>query len=190
MYPVELSGYEIHLRELQPTDVDAIHRIVGDPVVCETLIFPPKTRSETLEYVMRFVDAARIDARTEYYLAVLHPDASSGTDDLVGTARIGLGDFASGNIGYAIRRDRWGQGLATAATRLLVDFGFGQLGLHRIWASHGPDNPPSGQVLRNAGMTYEGTLRENVLDKGRWRDSLVYAVLAQEWPGGRSGPAG
>jgi len=43
-------------------------------------------------------------------------------------------------VGYAIRVDHWGRGYATDAVRSLVDFGFRQLGLHRISAAIGPDN--------------------------------------------------
>lgn len=176
LYPVTLAGERVGLRELTEDDVPAVHAIVGDPQVCETLIFPPKTLDETAVYVAAAMRAAEQEPRTSYFLAVVE----AGSGELVGTARIGLGEFSSGNIGYAIRRDRWGRGYATEATRLLVRFGFEQLGLHRVWASHGPDNPSSGRVLLKAGMVYEGTARQNVLNKGKWRDSLVYAVLAGE----------
>lgn len=177
VHPVTLTGHLIHLREMTSDDVDAVHAIVGDPEVCETLIFHPKTREETAGYVRRAIEEAEQRPRNAYFLAVTQAD----TGELVGTARLGLGEFASGNIGYAIRRDHWNRGYATEATRLLTRFGFDTLGLHRVWASHGPANPSSGRVLVKAGMAYEGTLRENVLDKGEWRDSLVYAAIAASW---------
>lgn len=174
-YPVALVGERVCLRELALDDVAAVQAIVADPAVCETLIFKPKTRDETAEYVSRAIREAHEKPRTSYFLAVTRSD----TGDLVGTARLGLGDFRSGNIGYAIRRDQWNRGYATEATALLISFGF-DLGLHRIWASHGPENPSSGRVLLKAGMSYEGRLRHNVIDKGAWRDSLVYGVVADE----------
>ena len=166
MYPVILTGKRLTLRELTDADVDAVHAIVGDPVVCETLIFTPKTRDQTVDYVARAVQDAHAEPRTSYFLAVV------ADGDLVGTARLGLGEYHSGNIGYA-----------TEATVLLIDFGIRELGLHRVWASHGPANPSSARVLLKAGMVHEGNLRHNVLDKGTWRDSLVHSILEHEYTG-------
>jgi len=84
-------------------------------------------------------------------------------------------------LGFGIRRDLWGQGLATEAARLIVDFGFQALGLHRVTAGHHPDNRASARVLHRLGMTREGRLRESLLAYGRWRDSIIYSVLEHEW---------
>jgi RimJ/RimL family protein N-acetyltransferase len=84
-------------------------------------------------------------------------------------------------LGYAIRADRWGKGLATDATRRLIEFGFGKLGLHRISAAIGPDNAASVAVVRKLGMQYEGRIRDHVFTNGVWRDSLLYAILQHEW---------
>ena len=171
VHPVALTGDLVALRELTDGDLDAVHAIVGDPAVCQTLIFQPKTLAETVDYLTRAIQEAHQEPRTSYFLGVTRRD----TAELIGTARLGLADYASGNIGYAIRHDQWNHGYATDATRVLIRFGIETLGLHRVWASHGPDNPSSGRVLLKAGMVYEGTLRHNVIDKGAWRDSLVYA---------------
>lgn len=172
-----IEGSRIYLRDVSPEDARAVQPIVGDSVVTQTLTFEPKTLEETREYLRPFAEAAEAAPRTEYYLGVIQRESH----DLIGTAFLGLGEHSSGNIGYAIRRDEWDKGYATEATRLLIDFGFRKLGLHRIWASHGPANPSSGRVLLKAGMTYEGTLRQNLLVKGHWRDSLMYSILVHEW---------
>jgi RimJ/RimL family protein N-acetyltransferase len=63
----------------------------------------------------------------------------------------------------------------------MVEFGFRELGLHRMWADCDPDNVGSWRVLEKIGMRREGHLRENALVKGAWVDSLIYAVLEREW---------
>lgn len=87
----------------------------------------------------------------------------------------------AGEIGYALNRSYWNQGYMTEAVRRVVDFGFTQLGLHRIYSSCDPGNIGSYRVMEKLGMKREGYLREHTLWKGIWRDSLLYAILDKEW---------
>src|SRR3712207_3871409 len=63
----------------------------------------------------------------------------------------------------------------------MLDLGFRELGLHRIWADCDPANTASWRVLEKNGLRREGHLRENASIKGQWVDSLIYAVLSGEW---------
>ena len=56
-------------------------------------------------------------------------------------------------LGYWLGRPYWGQGYCTEAVRAVLDFGFGQLGLNRIFACHFARNPASGRVMQKAGLT-------------------------------------
>lgn len=82
-----------------------------------------------------------------------------------------------GDIGYVLRQDRWGQGYGTETARILIDFGFATLGLHRIEAICDPENIASRRILEKAGMQYEGHAREHLWVHAKWRDSLRFAVL-------------
>nr|WP_232521406.1 GNAT family protein [Micromonospora phaseoli] len=77
--------------------------------------------------------------------------------------------------------DHWGYGYATDAARVIIDYGFRELKLHRITAAIGPDNAASIAVVKRLGMQYEGRLRDHVYTNGAWRDSLLYSILAPEW---------
>jgi RimJ/RimL family protein N-acetyltransferase len=85
-------------------------------------------------------------------------------------------------IGYFFRPDAWGRGIATETVRALLDFGFRSIHAHRIYALVDPDNTASGRLLTRIGFRLEGHLRKDALVRGEWRDSLVYALLADEWP--------
>jgi RimJ/RimL family protein N-acetyltransferase len=84
------------------------------------------------------------------------------------------------DVGYGLRRDVRGRGLATEAARLMLRFGFRDLGLHRVFATHHPDNAASAHVLTRLGMTREGVLREHRFANGTWRDSILYSILEHE----------
>ncbi len=84
-------------------------------------------------------------------------------------------------LGYWLGVPYWGQGYATEAGREMLRYGFEELGLHRIFATHFKHNPASGQVLKKIGMRYEGCQRENLLKWGQFVDSELYGILRREW---------
>jgi ribosomal-protein-alanine N-acetyltransferase len=72
--------------------------------------------------------------------------------------------------------------MATETVRALLDSGFRSIGAHRVYALVDPENTASRQLLTRIGFRLEGHLRKDALIRGEWRDSLVYALLADEWP--------
>ena len=84
-------------------------------------------------------------------------------------------------LGYWLGVPYWGQGYATEAAREVLHYGFEDLGLHRIFASHFKHNPTSGKILRKLGMRYEGCQREHLLKWDRIIDSELYGILRREW---------
>ena len=74
------------------------------------------------------------------------------TREIIGNCGyIGIHHFC-GEVNYYVAPQYRGQGLATEAVRILLDFGFRELGLVRVQARCAPDNPASEKVLRKIGM--------------------------------------
>lgn len=90
-------------------------------------------------------------------------------------------DHHRGELGYWIGVPYWGNGYATEAARALLQYGFEELKLHRIYAEHYSGNPASGKILANLGMRQEGCLRQHILKWGEYRDSNVYGILQSEF---------
>ena len=86
-------------------------------------------------------------------------------------------------LGYWIAEPFWGRGIATAAVRAIVPYGFEQQPLERIEAYAFANNPASARVLEKGGFIYEGRLRRNVIKEGEILDSLLYARLRGDAPG-------
>lgn len=84
-------------------------------------------------------------------------------------------------LGYWLGVAYWGQGYATEASREMLRYGFENLGLHRIFASHFKHNPASGRILKKIGMQYEGCQRQHLLKWGQFVDSELYGILRREW---------
>ena len=87
----------------------------------------------------------------------------------------------AGKLGYALHPDWWGNGYATDAARTMLDFGFRDLGLHRISVAIGPENTASIAVAQRLSFQYEGHIRHHVYTNDAWRDSLLYSLLEHEW---------
>jgi RimJ/RimL family protein N-acetyltransferase len=84
-------------------------------------------------------------------------------------------------LGYWLGVPYWGQGYATEAAREMLRYGFADLGMHRIFASHFKPNQASGRILRKLGMKYEGCQREHLRKWEQFVDSELYGILRQEW---------
>ena len=88
-------------------------------------------------------------------------------------------------LGYWLGVPYWKQGYATEAAREMLRYGFEDLGLHRIFASHFKHNPASGRILVKLGMRYEGCHREHLRKWDEFVDSELYGMLRQEWQDSR-----
>ena len=84
-------------------------------------------------------------------------------------------------FGIIIGPPFWGRGLGTDATRLMVRYGFDELGLHRIELNVWAFNERAVRAYTAAGFAIEGRRRENVFHDGRWHDELLMAQLEPEW---------
>lgn len=93
-----------------------------------------------------------------------------------------------GEIGYWIGKDYWNQGYATEAVERLLGYGFGPLGLNRIFGRSFPENPASSRVMEKAGMVYEGRLRQELWHelKQEFKDLLVFSILRLEYEASRA----
>ena len=173
----------LRLRPLRQRDEEAVYAVLSDERVVRYMLFPLFTRERAHTFVSRVSQAPAAGQPSQLVLAM----ADRTDDALIGLTGLVLKpELEEGEVWYLLRPDRWGQGLVTEGVRPLVEHGFGALGLHRIWASCLPENPGSARTLEKLGFRREGLLRQNLRIHGEWRDSFLYAVLADEWR--NSGP--
>jgi ribosomal-protein-alanine N-acetyltransferase len=99
----------------------------------------------------------------------------------IGLSNIRRGVAQTGTLGYWVGEPYARRGYMSEATRLSLDFAFGQLGLHRVEAACLPTNAPSRGLLEKVGFQYEGYARGYLRIDGAWRDHVLYAILREEW---------
>jgi len=167
------------LRDLQESDWQAVHAYASDPEVVRYMEWGPNTEAETTNFIQQSIAGRNEEPRRNYTLAVV----LKAENQLIGGCGIHVSapDSREGWIGYCLNRRFWGQGYATETAKALLAFGFGHLNLHRIFATCDPGNIGSVRILEKIGMQRERHLRESKWAKGKWRDSLLYAILDYEW---------
>lgn len=167
------------LRDFKETDWASIHKYASDPQVVRYMDWGPNTEEETKNFIRRAKAHLKEQPRRNYTLAIVLKQKNT----LIGGCGIHVSNMGNreGWIGYCLNRNFWGKGYATETAKVLLRFGFDQLNLHRIFATCDPANIASAHVLEKIGMQLEGHLREHKWAKGKWRDSLLYAILDYGW---------
>ncbi|NCA97767.1 MAG: N-acetyltransferase [Clostridia bacterium] len=118
------------------------------------------------------------DGQSNFVFAIRHEGQICGLVNLDGL------DFPNSHaeIGIAITSKlQRGQGFASEALALLLDFAFGELNLQRIWCRIISGNDPSVRLFTRLGFVQEGVLRQHVRRSGEFRDMLVYGLLHNEY---------
>jgi len=166
------------LREFKESDWRAVHAFLSDPEVSRYCPFQPPTEEETREEIQKILDGRRAEPPQYDFALVLR-----STDTLIGLCRLMMrpDELRQGELLYLLNRHYWGRGYATEAVRAVLGYGFQELGLHRVYATCRPANVASSRVMEKAGMQREGHLRRHRWMKGAWHDSLLYAILEDEW---------
>lgn len=185
---MELTTPRLTLREFTADDWPAVLAYQQDPRYLQYYEWTGRTAEEVRAFVGMFVAQQQAQPRHRFQLAVTLSD----TGELIGNCgvRQSSAEAIDAEIGYELAPRHWGQGYATEAARAMLAFAFETLRVHRVAAWCVAENTGSVRVLEKLGMVQEGHMRETAFYKGRWWDSLVYAILEEDWrqlPSGRRG---
>ena len=82
-----------------------------------------------------------------------------------------------GEIEYAIGTAYQGKGFATEATKAVIDYGFKNIGFHKVQICVRPSNIKSKRVIEKCGFEYEGTLRDYFFIDGKYEGRMYYSLI-------------
>ena len=176
---MQITTERLILREFGEDDWRAVLEYQRDPLYLRFYPWEDRDEPDVRGFVDMFRDWQSEQPRRRFQLAItLREDGR-----LIGNCglRRKPENEWEADIGYELCPQSWGHGYATEAARAMIDFGFQDLGLRRISSWCIADNVPSVRVLQRLGFKLEGRLRRNEFFKGRWWDTLLYALLADEW---------
>jgi len=175
-FPLETE--RLILREFRDADLDDIHAYGSDPRVSRFMDWGPNTPKDSRDFLDRQLASQAPWPRPDVSLAV----ELKATGRVMGAIRLWVVDAPNrtAELGYSLSRTIWRQGIGTEAARAMLGAGFGALGLHRIIATCDVRNRGSWGVMRKLGMRREARMRRDRQIKGAWRDTYLYALLADE----------
>ncbi|OLQ95040.1 GNAT family N-acetyltransferase [Vibrio ponticus] len=124
-----------------------------------------------------FIAQALEQPRKAYQLAI----EDTLTGQFIGTACLRLEADQQASIGCGLSRSSQGVGLMQEAMSTLVEFGFSELGVHRMYAETVSANLPAIKLCQTLGMVKEGHFRQHRYFKRQWWDTVVYAIRVDEW---------
>ena len=166
------------LRSVEPRDVGALFAIFSDPESMRYWSSPPMRDPAEAEALLADI-IRHAEAGTLFQWGI----AERENDRVIGTCTLFKLEtqHRRAELGYIIRRDHWGRGLAREALTALLHHAFSERKLHRLEADVDPRNSRSIRLVERLGFKLEGHLRERYLVGDDIQDSLMYGILATEW---------
>jgi RimJ/RimL family protein N-acetyltransferase len=178
-----LGTPRLTLRQFTEDDVDNLFALNSDPEVMRYLTGGrPTPREQLRDEVIPFHLAVyqRLD-RLGTWAA-----ESTGSGEFLGWFHFRPGpgnDITNIDLGYRLRRSAWNKGYATEGSRALIDMGFTDLGVQRVFAHTMTVNTPSRRVLEKCGLTLVRTTSYEGPDviEGAEHGEVEYALTRPEW---------
>lgn len=175
-----LKGNRVLLRPVRRSDLSDLVRWFNDPEVTQYLgAYLPMTEMAEEKWIEELA-TTRASSHVVLMIEVIEGGTNKAIGD-IGLANIHPKDH-SATFGIAIgEKDYWSKGYGTEAARLIVNYGFEQLNLHRINSGVISFNERSIRLHMKVGFKKEGRQREAIFKNGRFHDHVVFGILREGW---------
>lgn len=174
-----LKGNHTALRAIERTDLPQLLEWRNRPEYRRFFREHRELGSE--QQVAWFERTVLVDANTRMFSIV---DLADGR--LLGACGLCYIDWVNRNADFSIYIGADGRYIdrqfAPDAARILIGYGFGELGLHRVWSEIYDFDSLKQELFNELGFTLDGRHRQTHWAEGRWYDSLFYGLLAGEYP--------
>lgn len=166
---------KMKLRTLQLKDAPYMLEWMHDPEINKNFRF--NAEAQTIETVQKFIKLAQSDKNNKHFAIVNENDEYQGT--------ISLKDIDLDNLKaeYAIclRKCAQGKGTAQFATKAILDFGFNEIGLNRIYLNVLSENIRANRFYQKFGFVFEGETMEDIIIREKRKNLKWYRILKNEY---------
>lgn len=173
----EITTERLLLRPLLPADAKDVQRLAGDEAISRDALNIPHPFE---------------DGMAEAWVSGLGEDSAVFAVTLKSSGRfIGVAGLTAhkkdlkAEIAYWVGREFWGGGFASEAARAVLDYGFTEMNLNRIFGNCLSRNAGSARVMQKIGMKKEGTLVQDALHRGVFEDVDCYGLIRRDYEGPR-----
>lgn len=178
-----LKGDKVILRPVKRSDISHFLRWFNDPELIKYLnMYLPMTEMAEEKWIEDLANSGTAGTDVHFVVEMIDGDGSTAIGT-IGLHRISIKDH-SALFGIAIgEKGYWSKGYGTEATRLILDYGFRQLNLHRIRSAAFAFNERSLKLHKRVGFQEEGRQREAIFKSGEYHDIVEFGLLRDEWKG-------
>ena len=176
-FPI-LESNRLLLRAVTVDDVNEVMALRGNPETMKFIPRPLVTSPEmALEHIAMIME--KIDNNTGINWAIT-VKGNPKLLGIIGHYRIQLENYRS-EIGYMLLPEYQGQGIASEAINMVLEYGFNVQNFHSVEAVVDPENYVSCKVLEKNGFIKEAHFLENEYWDGKFWDSVVYSLLKRNF---------
>jgi len=165
-----LRGETVTLRTIERDDLEFLHEMINHPDLWQGFGAPGPRSRATVED--RFEEQ-----NTGTAFLVTRDGERVGRVRLVGIDET----WGNAELTCYVAPDAQGEGVATEACRLLIDYGFDYLPITKVTARVFESNQEAQRLAESLGFTREGTLRNHVYHEGAELDMYAYGLLEEDW---------
>jgi RimJ/RimL family protein N-acetyltransferase len=172
-----LHGKAATIRELRLSDAPSLLAMLSIEEVAR-FISPPPTTVDGFERFIAWAHEQRMAGSYVCFAVV-----PVGHDTAVGLFQVRQLDpaFSTAEWGFAVGSNFWGTGIFLECGRLVINFSFETIGVHRLEARACVRNGRGNGALRKVGATQEGVLRRSFLRNGEYLDQVLWSILRDDW---------
>jgi RimJ/RimL family protein N-acetyltransferase/nitroimidazol reductase NimA-like FMN-containing flavoprotein (pyridoxamine 5'-phosphate oxidase superfamily) len=178
---VTLRGRHVVLEQLAPSHVDGLLEALADDDVWQFL--PSRRPAGRDEMAGQVTTALRAQWQGER-VPWVQRDAVTGA--VIGMTMYHDVDEAGGSLGIGhtvLGKPWWRTGVNTEAKLMLLERAFDVLGVERVFWYTDVRNERSQRAIARLGASRDGLIRRHrKRPDGSWRDSVLFAMTADEWP--------
>jgi ribosomal-protein-alanine N-acetyltransferase len=172
-----LTGQQVVLRELRASDAPSLFALLTTEEVAR-FISPPPTTVEGFEGFIGWTARQRAAGTYACFAVTLQ-----GFDTAIGIFQVReiAPGFGTAEWGFAIGSPFWGTGVFLDSAKLVVQFAFETIGVHRLEARAAVKNGRGNRALLKAGAVQECILRKSFQKNGEYLDQVLYGILEEDW---------
>jgi diamine N-acetyltransferase len=162
----------IKIRAFKEDDIWILHKWINDPEIIQfTNYYRPISEMEQKDWF-----EAIHKNKNQFVFGI----EELSTNKLIGTC--GLYDYDSVNSKAELRmkigdKSQWGKGYGKIALNQLLDFGFQDLNLHRIWLKVLEDNEAAVNLYKKFNFVIEGNLKDDMFIKGHFKNVILMGLI-------------
>lgn len=168
----------LRLRKPRIKDIPRIMEYADNPKVADmTLNIPHPYKEEDAIFWLNMAHKGFKEKSKFIFAICLLP-----TDEFIGGIGLRINEkFNRAELGFWIGEPFWNNGYATEATREVLKFGFKEVNIHKILATHLLNNPASGKVMTKNGMIKEGELKDHIKKGNKYFSLIQYRLTQNEF---------